>query len=1169
MLLLPMKHSLQYMQLMEGLKNNITPIALHGLNDSQKSHIAYGVFEELGQQLCILTHNDLEAQQIYKDLKYYLKDKVLFFPTRDLVFYDLEAVSEETREERVRTLDKLAQGKTCVLVASLEALLLRLTPLEIYKKYRLSFTVGQTIDLNEVVESFVIQGYERTERVDTGGQFSIRGGILDIFPPAEENPFRIELFDNEIDSIRCFDINSQKSIEKIQTIKIYPATEIIIEKKNHEESIKKIQKDLEKTIKKLDDTAGEKLQEKIAETIEKMETLENFQGLQLFLPYIYEETDSLIDYLGSDAIIFLDEADRGREKIKAFFEEFLDNFKTLLERGQVLPGQAHLLFDYKEVLSSLKQRRIITSSLLPKTYQDFPSKEMFSFTSRPLQSYQGKINLLFKEINDLRKKGYKIVLLVGSKEKALRLLENLRQEDIPVSFLVEEQENLPDKQVIILQGNLHRGFEYSDIKYLLMTDYEIYGVHKKKKKITKRKDATPIKSFIDLQVGDYVVHEGHGIGKYVGIEELKVDGIKKDYLKIRYSGEDNLYVPTDQMDLIQKYIGAEDRAPRLNKLGGAEWTKTKSRAKKAIEDMAEGLLQLYAEREKTKGYSFSVDTDWQKEFEYRFPYEETPDQLKVIDEIKKDMEKARPMDRLLCGDVGYGKTEVAIRAAFKAVMDGKQVAVLVPTTILAQQHYNNFEERFSGFAATVGMLSRFRTPAQQKQTIENLRTGNLDILIGTHRLLSKDVEFKDLGLLVVDEEQRFGVKHKETLKELKKSVDVLTLTATPIPRTLHMSMIGIRDMSLIEDPPEERFPVQTYVAAYNESLIADVIAKEIARGGQVYYVYNRVQGIHQIAAKISNLVPQAKIIVGHGQMGERQLEKVMMEYYQGHHDVLVCTTIIESGLDISNVNTIIIQDADRLGLSQLYQLRGRVGRTNRQSYAYLIYERNKILSEVAEKRLKAIKEFTEFGSGFKIAMRDLEIRGAGNLLGGEQHGHLAAIGYDLYVKLLDESVKKLRGKITEDEELDTTIELNVDAYIDKKYISNQSHKIEIYKKIASIRNLDDLYTIEEEIEDRFGTIPASVRNLLLISYIKSMAKNLKVQYISQKEKTIKIQLREAKLLKPENIIGVMDQYRRQINMHAGDQPYFVYKIQTIDQYKILLDIKNIIEKISGLKNKAT
>lgn len=1164
-LLSPMRDSLQYMELIEVLKNSIVPVGIHGISDTQKSHIAYGLNQDIGKSICILTYNDLEAQHIYQDLKYYMEKDVLFFPTKDIVFYDIEANSREIDEERIKTLNRLTENGSYILVTSLEALLLKITPPEIYRKYQITFKVGERLDLTHLIETLIIQGYQRTEEVEAKGEFSIRGGIIDIFPPAEEKPLRIELFDDEVDSIRRFSVTTQKSIEKIEEIKIYPATEFIVEPGYEKGAIEKLTKELNTHSKKLEEDLREKLQAKVGEDIEKLSNLGNFKGIKEFTPYIYDKGTSLLDYLPSNTILILDEGDRSRERVKGFQNEFKENFKTLLERGEVLPNQVSILFTYEEILPHLKDFHIVTTNLLPRNHPDFLPRQVINFTSRSPQSFHGKVHLLLEEINNLVDREYRVVLMVNTKEKALKLLEVIRDKGIPVSYIVKGEEDLQKGRVIILQGDLRQGFEYLDIRYIVFTDYEIYGVHKKRRQRGKIKDAAPIKSFVDLQVGDYVVHEGHGIGKYIGIEELTVDGIKKDYLKIRYSGEDHLYVPTHQMDLIQKYIGADNKSPRINKLGGTEWIKTKTKAKKAIVDMAQDLIKLYAQREESKGYAFSADNDWQKQFEYLFPYEETPDQLKVIQEVKEDMERDRPMDRLLCGDVGYGKTEVAIRAAFKAVMDSKQVAILVPTTILAQQHYNNFRERFTGFPVTVKMLSRFRTPAQQKQTIENLRTGNVDILIGTHRLLSKDVVFKDLGLLVVDEEQRFGVKHKEVLKELKRSVDVLTLTATPIPRTLHMSMVGIRDMSIIEDPPEERYPVQTYVAGYNESLVADAITREIGRGGQIYYVYNRVQSIHQIAASLQKLVPQARITVAHGQMSERQLEDLMIKYYHGEYDVLVCTTIIETGLDVANVNTIIIHDADKLGLSQLYQLRGRVGRSNRQGYAYLLYAKDKILSEVAEKRLKAIKEFTEFGSGFKIAMRDLEIRGAGNLLGSEQHGHMASIGYDLYVKLLEEAVGELQGEVTEKYE-DTMMELNVDAYISEKYIPNQSHKIEIYKKIASLRNKEDMYLIEEEIEDRFGDIPLSVRNLLMISYIKALARNLKVEYISQKQRHIRIQLKDDEKLKPENILKVLEAYPRQVTINAGQQPYFLYKILTQDQNKMLIELGNLIEKISGLKS---
>ncbi|KAB3531903.1 transcription-repair coupling factor [Alkaliphilus pronyensis] len=1163
-LLAPIKKTIEYNQLVGSIKGKRTPVVLHGLSESQKAHISFGLYEELNKQVCIITYNELEARQVYEDLKFYLGDRVLLFPTREIVFYQIEATGELMQSERAKVLEALVEGENPIIVASIDALLNKITKPQYYSKHHISLSVGDIIDLEEILKTLLIQGFNRVDRVERRGEFSIRGGIIDIFPASQELPFRIELFDDEVDSIRSFHVDTQISIDKLEKVNVYPTVEAIIENEDINVISEKLTIEMKKTTEKLTKEASTRLQEKFNEIIEKSRELHNTKSVELLMSFLDGKEASVLDYLKQDALLIIDEPRRLREKAEGALKEFSDSFQTLLERGEALPTQGKIMYSYGDIVGKISKFSVVTLNLLPKYNPDFQPKEIISFASRSVQSYNSKIGFMIEELKTLQYKGYKIVLLPGTKERALRLLEDLKEGGLKVKFAVSAQEDLVSGEILIMQGSVHRGFEYIGAKYVLITDNEIYGVHKKRKQASKRKDAKPIKSFIDLKVGDYVVHEGHGIGKYIGIQQLRVDNVKKDYLKIRYSGEDNLYVPTDQMDLIQKYIGSEDNPPKINKLGGSEWLRTKAKVKKAIEDMADDLLKLYAERQKSKGYSFSQDTDWQKQFEDLFPYEETPDQLKCINEVKRDMENQLPMDRLLCGDVGYGKTEVAIRAAFKAVMDGKQVCFLVPTTILAQQHFNTFLQRFSGFPVKIQMLSRFKTPQQQKVILENLRTGNVDIIIGTHRILSKDIQFKDLGLLIIDEEQRFGVKHKETLKQLKKNIDVLTLTATPIPRTLHMAMIGIRDMSVIEDPPEERFPVQTYVMAQNDAIIADAISRELARGGQVYYVYNRVKGIHQVASRLASLVANARIGVGHGQMGERQLENLMLEYYEGEYDVLVCTTIIETGLDIANVNTIIIHDADKLGLSQLYQLRGRVGRSNRQAYAYLMYEKDKVLSEVAEKRLKAIKEFTEFGSGFKIAMRDLEIRGAGNLLGGEQHGHMSAIGYDLYVKLLEETIGQLKGEKIQGLE-DTTIELSIDAYISDKYIINQSQKIEIYKKIASIRNKGDLYSVEEEIEDRFGDIPKSVRNLLNISYIKALAKGLRIIAIAQKAKEITISFKDSSMLMPENLGKALHSYNRRLNFYGTKEPYFVYIIAKPDETVILSELRDIIEKISGLQ----
>ena len=1160
LLLAPMKKSMDYIQLMDNIKKEKTPIALYGLNETQKSHIVYGIHSESKGQVCMITYNDMEAKQIYEDLKFYAGNKALLFPAKDIVFYHMEAISHDAEEERMKAIEKIIEKEDCIVVTSIEALLRQLPPSASYAENRISFEVGKTVDLADVIETFVFQGYERMDIVEERGQFSIRGDIIDIFPGSSETPFRIELFGDEVDSIRRFQVNTQRSMDGVASVKIYPAEETIIKDFDIEEMSSKLHRDYGLLSKKIDMDAERNLKEKLEEIIGKLKEFENFKGIEKFLPYIYKEPSTLLDYFNRDAIFILDDPNRLREKSAGYIDEFRQGFNILMERGEVFPKQGELVLDYNRIIEKLQKHSLIALSLLPRAIKDIPIKEIINFDTRPMQSFNGKVEFLIKEIKRLQYRGYKTVLVPGTEERANRLSELLKNNEINAGIASTAKRNLVAGEAVIVNGNLRRGFEYIRNKYVLITDFEIYGVHKQQRKTVKRKDGSLIKSFTDLNVGDYVVHEGHGIGKYIGMEELKIEGATKEYFKISYLGEDFLYVPADQMDLIQKYIGSEDAPPKLNRLGSVEWTKAKTKAKKAIEDMAEDLLKLYAERERTKGFEFGGDTDWQKQFEDLFPYVETPDQLRCIEEVKRDMEKERAMDRLLCGDVGYGKTEVAIRAAFKAAVDSKQVAFLVPTTILAQQHYNTFKQRFSGFPINIEMLSRFKSPKEQRQILEGMRTGNIDIIIGTHRLLSKDVRFKDLGLLVVDEEQRFGVKSKETLKQLKKTVDVLTLTATPIPRTLHMSMIGIRDVSIIEEPPDERFPVQTYVLAYNEAIVIDAITKEISRGGQVYYVYNRVQNIHRVADQLAQTVPRGRIATAHGRMSERQLEKVMLDYMSGEYDVLVSTTIIETGIDISNVNTIIILDADKLGLSQLYQLRGRVGRSYRQGYAYLMYEKDKMLSEVAERRLKTIKEFTEFGSGFKIAMRDLEIRGAGNLLGGEQHGHMAAIGYDLYVKLLEETMRQLKGDHVESLE-DTIIEINVNAYISEDYIKDQGHKIEIYKKIASIRNMDDMYKIEEEIKERFGSIPSNTQNLLLISYIRSVARAFKITSVTQNGKNIRIQFKDDSRINAEKIGNILYKYNREVIFNATAEPYFIYRVNTTDQHKMLEKLRDIIEEL--------
>ncbi len=1129
----------EYKKLLSYIDTDKWPIAVYGLIDSQISHVIYALNKSKNRQCLIITYNEYQAKKIYEDLKFFSESNICLYPAKEFIFYNYEAHSHQLLEQRLNTMIHIARGENVIVVASIESLMHVTVPKKIFENKFLKFTCGEIMKLDKITQEFIKMGYERVDKVEAKGQFCVRGGIVDFFAIHHEMPYRLEFFDDEIDSIRKFDIESQRSLEVVQEVIIYPAREFLLEHACVQEGIQHIKSDFQEFSSRLSKKGCIRLEEKTEKLLEGLKTQVYLQGIENYLNYFYEEPDFLIDYFKKDAFIFIDDPSRVKEKANMAFLEFQEHFESLLERGEVFPKNVKLMSSYDQLLFQIKEKRIFLLSSLPKSYSDFSVAEVVKFHSKMAQTFHGKILLFAEELKQWKLRGYKIILLCGTKQRALYLEDTLKQHGIECVYLPTKNKEIKRGQIVILQGSLRKGFEYVTNRMLVMTEDEIFGTVKKKRKIAKRKDAHPIKSFMDLDIGDYVVHENHGIGKYIGIEQLNVQSAKKDYLKIKYLGQDLLYVPIEQMDLVQKYIGSGEAVPKLNKLGGKEWKKLKSKAKNAIVDMAKDLLKLNAVRQTSKGYTFSADTPWQKQFEDLFPYEETPDQLRCIQEVKEDMERKIPMDRLLCGDVGYGKTEVAIRAVFKCVMDGKQAAFLVPTTILAQQHYNTFVQRFSSFPITIEMLSRFRTEKQQEEIIKKIRQGNMDIIIGTHRILSKDVQFKDLGLLIIDEEQRFGVQHKESLKKIKQNVDVLTLTATPIPRTLHMSLIGLRDMSLIEDPPEERYPIQTYVIEYNEEIVREAILREINRKGQVYFVFNRVKGIQQMAAKVRNLIPEAEIAVAHGQMSERELENVMMEFMNKECDVLVCTTIIETGLDISNVNTLIVYDADRMGLSQLYQLRGRVGRSNRLAYAYLCYQKDKILTEAAEKRLKAIKEFTEFGSGFKIAMRDLEIRGAGNLLGSEQHGHMAAIGYDLYCKLLEETVKEIKGEPLE-ASIETTIELGISAFIPKTYIGNESDKIEFYKKIASIRNNQDVEEIKEELEDRFGKIPESVQNLIIIAYIKSLAQRLGIVSITETKTYAKLEFKNANSMNPEWIGETIKIYGNKISINAGTHPYIKF-----------------------------
>ena len=1153
----PLKSLESYNKLLKDIEDNVTPISTYGIIEENLGHFCYALKKHTNRQILLITYDEIRSRTLYEDIRNLGLSNIEMFPKREVLFYDVDAFSSERSIQRLKVLSELKDGEDKIVVSSLDALLDRILTPKIFENFTQTIEFGKEINLGYVISTFINAGYERVHMVEGIGQFSLRGGIIDFFPPNSNNPYRIELFDEVVDSIRTFDINTQRSIDNIDFVRVPPVKEILVLDEVKKDIIRNLEKDIKKSnTKKNKDLTGNIINEKFVKYIELLKEDMYISNRDMIIPYIPEEyLTNLISYFKNNCLIIIDEPKRVDERSKNFKEDYNIRFTDLFEIGEVLSAHININYEYKDLIPYIKEKACITNSSLIKGDTNFNPKSIINFVSKSMPTYHSKMELLKDDLKHFRYKGYKIVLLSGTEERGLRLQQTLQDLEIEASFYKDRDQVIKSGQVFITPGSIKGGFEYASIKLVVISDKEIFGAGKKKTgKVAKKGKSL---NFSDLNIGDYVVHENYGIGQYEGVHQLNIQGIKKDFLSIQYKGKDKLYLPIDQMNLIQKYIGSESIKPKINKLSSVEWSKTKVKAKKAVEDMAYDLLNLYAKREKLTGFSFSPDTPWQRQFEDLFPYEETEGQLRSVIEIKKDMEKPKPMDRLLCGDVGYGKTEVALRAAFKALMEGKQVAILVPTTILAQQHYNTIMDRFGSFPIKIAMLSRFRSAKDQKASIEGLRKGNVDIVVGTHRLLSKDVVFKDLGLLIIDEEQRFGVKHKEILKQIKENVDVLTLTATPIPRTLHMSLVGIRDMSVIEDPPEERYPIQTYVVEFNEQMIRDAIIREISRGGQVYFVYNRVESIDGMASRLRALVPEATFSIGHGQMAERQLEKVMVDFLNKEQDVLVCTTIIETGLDIPNVNTIIIYDADKMGLSQLYQLRGRVGRSNRVAYGYFNYEKNKVLTEIAEKRLRAIKEFTEFGSGFKIAMRDLEIRGSGNLLGLEQHGHIESIGYDLYVKFLGQAISRLKGE-TVIEILDTTIDLKVDGYIPKKYIVDEDQKIEVYKKISTLESIEDYRELVDELIDRFGDIPIEVENLMDISYIRALASINDIKNISQGDMDIKLDFVSTEKLSLELIHYLSKEYGKKIAFDLSNKPYFTFKVKNT-----LFDLKSLVEKING------
>ena len=1146
------------------------PVMISGCIDTQKIHLVHAAVNDYRFRL-IITGDEAKAREMQEDSRFFDKSSI-YYPAKDFIFYSADVHGNQLAGERLRCIQKIIaaqDNKTNItVITTIDGCVDMLMPLQRYRDNIIHFKNSDIIDTEKLISKLVGIGYTRVPMIDGQGQFAVRGGIIDIFSYTDETPVRIELWDDEIDSIRFFDVESQRSVEKIQTYDVFPATEWILSEDEIDAGFEKVKDEVEKQLVTLGNDKKKKTQQEMDACNRLRHSYADFERTRDYSKFILSFTDEIegfTDYFSKDETVFvLDEPDRIMERMELISYEYEESMKNRLEGGYVVASQTKLMRPIAEVYKNMQSSRLMLLSSLDYKPKMLKPADYLRIDARSISSYNNSFEYLADDINKYKRTAYRVVLVCNSRTRAARIVADLEELGTQSYFSEDYDKEIMPGTVMVTYGNIHRGFEYPLIGFVIITENDIFTSRTRKKQ-KKKYEGRSIAGFNELNVGDYVVHEMHGLGVYKGIEKIIVEGVEKDYIKIEYAGNSNLYVLATQLDRLQKYAASDtEKKPKLNKLGSVEWNKTKAKVHGAVEEIAKDLVELYSIRQNQKGYAFGPDTVWQKEFEEMFPYEETDDQLNAIADTKADMESTRIMDRLICGDVGYGKTEVAIRAAFKAVQEGKQVAYLVPTTILAQQHFNTFEQRMKNFPLKVAQLSSFRTNKEIKETLADLKKGFVDVVIGTHRLLSKDVEFKDLGLLIIDEEQRFGVAHKEKIKKLKNNIDVLTLSATPIPRTLHMSLVGIRDMSVLEEPPVDRVPIQTFVTEHNDEMIREAINRELARGGQVYYVYNRVRSIDEAAAHIQELVPQANVAFAHGQMEKRELEKIMVDFINGDIDVLISTTIIETGMDISNVNTMIIEDADKFGLSQLYQLRGRVGRSNRTAYAFLLYRRDRMLTEVAEKRLSAIREFSDFGSGFKIAMKDLEIRGAGNVLGKSQHGHMAAVGYDLYCKMLNEAVNDLKG-IKNEYSFETNVDLSVDAYIPSTYIKSEYQKLDIYKRIAAIESEEELSDMKDELVDRYGSLSTPAVNLLNIALIKSMAHKIGIMEMkgtiedgpSGCYKTVMKVYPKAEI-NTEAIPDFIDSFGGAMKLVSGSQPQFIWRV-TKKKYN------NAGEYLTGIK----
>ena len=1159
-----LKKANKFLEYVEDVKNKYSPIILSGLSSVGKIQLVEATKEYTNKNICLVTYNELQARKIVQDLKYF-SSNVFYFPKREIASYDYVAESKDLPYERIETLNKIFEqdknnkSDRIIVVTTIEAIMQKMiTKKDIYQNI-LEFKLGKSFDLDKLKQDLIHLGYERSDIVDGKGQFSVRGGILDIGTTKTQG-IRIEFWGDEVDSIRSFSITSQRTNKMLEEVRIYPSHELIVTK------------NLEKICEEI--IAKEK-NEDVLDDVELIKSGNYISKIDKYFDSFYDEKCSFLDYFDENYLLCIDDTDKINARQENILKDNNQLIETLLEKQRAVPNAINNISKVNLEEKEGTAIYLYESDLLQNSKPVKFSTNVFNFKYRDLHFFKSELNILAQDIKKAIEENKNVIILSGNESGAKKVEALLEQENINYKYfekLEDAQEKiyknsikseLQNKRVVISNGTLSSGFECYDLNLVVITGEDFINKQQKKRKNTDAFKQGEKVVFADLRAGDYIVHKTQGIGIYIGVNTITTaDGITKDYIKIKYKNDDVLYVPTDMLDNIRKFIGGGEAEPKLNRLGSKEWENTKARVKSNLREVARDLLELYAKRQNAKGYMFSKDTPWQKQFEDSFPYNETDDQLRCIEEVKKDMESDKPMDRLLCGDVGYGKTEVAIRAAFKAVMDQKQVAYLVPTTILANQQYEEFKSRMSEFAVNVELLNRFRTKKEQEEVIRKLKLGEVDVVVGTHRILSKDVEFKDLGLLIVDEEHRFGVKDKEKIKKIKENIDVLTMTATPIPRTLHMSIVGIRDMSVIYEPPQNRKPVQTYVLEYDDEIIKEAITKELERNGQVFYLFNNVERIIRKADEISKLVPEAKVEFAHGKMTGNEIESIMQDFIEHKIDVLVCTTILESGIDIPNANTIIVENADRLGLAQLYQIRGRVGRADKQGYAYITYRRDKLLSEVADKRLKAIKEFTEFGSGFKIAMRDLEIRGAGSLLGEIQSGHMEQVGYDTYCKLLDEVVKEMQG-ITVKQEKDIQIDINLSSYIPENYIEDTAQKIEIYQDIALCRNDKDIEDVIDEIIDRYGSMPQEVENLIEIARIKILCRTANVLKIVQRTDAVVFYLDKYNIKIDEKMINILvEKYGPKLKFSQGVEPYITLKMSSKDEMEIIRMIKELLTIIS-------